>query len=418
MVPPKARSEVDASFPLRLRSARLRAGLSLGELADRLGGMVTRQAIAKYEKGEIAPSPEVLAKLEEALDIRPYEPPYEPPEYEGTVGAADTPVLPRRRTKPAAGTAFQVFREYSLFDLDRPPGQVSSPISRRAQRILSDWEEADMAADLVLRPEPRFSAKQTTALSLELEERMRSYLRLEKLLKMETKFESPLGGMRLAGPEDAESAAAALRRNWELGGGCLADLLALLEEKGVKVFKLEGPDFFESISGEFQGYPFIAVKDSLPLDRLRFKASAELAQVLFGFSGDPGVLRLYNRFAAALLLPADVLREYFLPAGRKIAFGELEAVKLRYGVSIQAVMYRAFDLGLVTERRLRSFREMMKEKGWLTCEPVEYRGLEDPARFRRLLHYAVSSGILDLAAAAALAGTTPEELSRGMGEVF
>jgi Zn-dependent peptidase ImmA (M78 family) len=151
---------------------------------------------------------------------------------------------------------------------------------------------------------------------------------------------------------------------------------------------------------------------------MRFKTAAELAQVLFGFSSEAETIRLYNRFAAAFLLPAKILEEYFLPAGRKIAFSELAELKLRYGISLQAIMRRALDLELVTERRFRSFREMMNEKGWLWKEPMEYPGEEDPSRFSRLLHYAVSSEIMDLNRAAALAEITPEQLKREMGEIF
>jgi hypothetical protein len=75
-------------------------------------------------------------------------------------------------------------------------------------------------------------------------------------------------------------------------------------------------------------------------------------------------------------------------------------------------------LGLVTDRQNRRFREIFKEKGWLEAEPVEYRGRERPVRFRRLLNFAVAEDILDLERAAALAGVTPEEFRKDMGEVF
>jgi transcriptional regulator with XRE-family HTH domain/Zn-dependent peptidase ImmA (M78 family) len=415
MVPPRERSNVDAGFPLRLRAARLRAGLSLGELAEKLGGIVSRQAIAKYEKGVITPSPEVLERLRQVLTIPP---PQE--SFAQVPDMADAPMLIRSAADRRASCARRLpGKAQFLGDMDVPYIPEERTLFSRAERLLQDWDTPVLKeSELVLRPEPRLPAKQLSALGIELGEKFASYLRLETLLNLSLKFASPFRGRPLREARDVEEAALKTRQLWDMGTGPLVNILDLLDEKGVKTFKLAGPDLFESVSGEFRGHPFIAVRGDMPLDRLRFKASAELAQVLFGFSGEPEVLRLYNRFAAAFLLPARRLEEYFPPAGRNIAFGELEAVKLRYGISIQAVMYRAFDLGLVTERRLRSFREMMKEKGWLSREPVEYRGEENPTRFKRLLHYAVSSEILELKAAAALAGTTPEQLSREMGEIF
>lgn len=71
MGPSRERAKVDESFPYRLRAARIKAGLSLEDLAQKLGGMVSRQALAKYEKGLIRPSPQVLSHLLQVLEIPP-----------------------------------------------------------------------------------------------------------------------------------------------------------------------------------------------------------------------------------------------------------------------------------------------------------------------------------------------------------
>jgi transcriptional regulator with XRE-family HTH domain len=60
-----------ANFSSRLRTARKMAGLSLEDLSGKIGGVVTRQAISKYEKGRMMPSREVLERLTETLAIKP-----------------------------------------------------------------------------------------------------------------------------------------------------------------------------------------------------------------------------------------------------------------------------------------------------------------------------------------------------------
>ncbi|NPV30275.1 MAG: helix-turn-helix transcriptional regulator, partial [Firmicutes bacterium] len=52
----------------RLRLARRAAGLSLRELANRVG--VSPQAISKYERGLDIPSSGVLLRLAEALGVK------------------------------------------------------------------------------------------------------------------------------------------------------------------------------------------------------------------------------------------------------------------------------------------------------------------------------------------------------------
>src|SRR3990172_7361883 len=53
----------------RLRLARRKAGYSLRDLSDAMGGKVTAQAIGKYERGESVPSSGVLLALSKALGV-------------------------------------------------------------------------------------------------------------------------------------------------------------------------------------------------------------------------------------------------------------------------------------------------------------------------------------------------------------
>lgn len=53
----------------RLKLARAAAGVSLRALEARLGGLVTAQAIGKYERDAMMPSSPVLIALAAALDV-------------------------------------------------------------------------------------------------------------------------------------------------------------------------------------------------------------------------------------------------------------------------------------------------------------------------------------------------------------
>ena len=48
-------------------------GWSLEDLAAKLGGMVSRQALHKYEGGEMMPSPSVLSEIARVLGVTPQE---------------------------------------------------------------------------------------------------------------------------------------------------------------------------------------------------------------------------------------------------------------------------------------------------------------------------------------------------------
>jgi Zn-dependent peptidase ImmA (M78 family) len=107
-----------------------------------------------------------------------------------------------------------------------------------------------------------------------------------------------------------------------------------------------------------------------------------------------------------------------MPARRKISLWELKELKESYGISLQAIIYRARSLGLVTGRQVRRFRETIREKGWFVTEPVEYRGNEQASRLMRLLSYAVAERIIAPERAAALAGVRTAEFMGELGEIF
>ena len=58
----------------RLRILRTMQGLTLDEVATKLDGMVTKQAISKYERGLMAPSPAVLSALSKIYGVDLREP--------------------------------------------------------------------------------------------------------------------------------------------------------------------------------------------------------------------------------------------------------------------------------------------------------------------------------------------------------
>jgi len=58
-------------FAKRFKSARLLNGFSLQDLADALENKVTRQALHRYEKGEVIPDSEMIGFLSNVLKVRP-----------------------------------------------------------------------------------------------------------------------------------------------------------------------------------------------------------------------------------------------------------------------------------------------------------------------------------------------------------
>jgi len=466
----------ETPFGVRLRAARKMAGLSMEELAAKLGGRVTKQAISKYERGQMMPSPEVMERLVEVLGkatwgaspLRPVDVELATPlllrqEIDETIDARmERPIFRRQRLLgrllkrsaegpaegPSKGSAPEpvLLREESRGPDKKPEGE---PEGRRSARrfeagpealcsFLTDdrfpslaerrahyvraWETGAGPERIRFREGEKLPAKSASALKYRLADHLQKYLELEALLGTAAAFRNPVAGQPVTTPQEVEAAAGEVRRRWDLGSGPVVNLLGVLEDRGIRVYETSGIEGFEGLSGSFGAgpdAPFVAVSRDFPADRVRFTAAHELAHILCGFPEEKDAEGSCHQFAAAFLLPkAAVERVFGGGPRRRITLSELAEIKTTFGISLQAVMYRAKFLGLVGERQFRSFRETVNARGWAVTEPVEYAGRERATRFRRLVHHAVASGILDLERAAELAGVPADELKDEIGEIF
>ena len=59
---------------------------------------------------------------------------------------------------------------------------------------------------------------------------------------------------------------------------------------------------------------------------------------------------------------------------RRLDWTRLRQMKLRWGVSLAALIRRAFDLGLYTEATYRRAYSVLNQRGWRTEEPDERHG--------------------------------------------
>ena len=464
-------------FGVRLRAARKMAGMSMEDLAAKLGGRVTKQAISKYEKGRMMPSPEVLERLVEVLKIATWgvsvlkaedtlnarrqlilASPMSP--SEPAVGGAELPRMAFRRQGllrrllkertprsaeplPAAGSTkraeydadvhcYLIPSEPVLRESEAPgspePMEASrlltlnredlGPLADRRARYLVAWHSAAAVNEIKFRAGEKLPAKTESALKYRIADHLQRYLELESVLATPAAFENPLGNPPGSKGEEVEAAAAEVRRRWELGAAPVVNLLGILEDKGIKVYEARGIEGFEGLSGRFGVHPFVAVSMDVPADRVRFTAAHELGHLLCGFTANESPESECHAFGAAFLLPRTALEKAFAPSRRKVTLGELGEIKQTFGVSLQAIMVRAQELGLVSDRQLRAFRETTKARGWVVEEPVAYAGVERATRFRRLLHYAVAAGIMDAARAAEMGGVPAEELEKEIGDIF
>lgn len=155
--------------------------------------------------------------------------------------------------------------------------------------------------------------------------------------------------------KEIEQVASEVRGHWGLGLGPIPNIVQLVESQGIMVLLL--PDVCHKVDAysTWRGKrPCMLLSYKKTPSRVRFDISHELGHLVMHedtASGDAKSEREANRFAGAFLAP----RESFLEeCPRRWSFEAFRRLKARWKMSIQALLYRARDLGCIstsTQRR-------------------------------------------------------------------
>jgi Zn-dependent peptidase ImmA (M78 family)/DNA-binding XRE family transcriptional regulator len=146
-----------------------------------------------------------------------------------------------------------------------------------------------------------------------------------------------------------------------------------LELAGVTVVSLpvsiEKRDAFSLWAGLDASEPVVVLIGEKPGDRLRWNMAHEVGHLVRDYQllGDVNELeRQANRFAAEFLLPESAMRQELYS---QLNLAALVHLKERWGTSMQAIIRRAFDLKVISERQHRYLFEQLGRQGWRTKEP-------------------------------------------------
>lgn len=170
--------------------------------------------------------------------------------------------------------------------------------------------------------------------------------------------------------ETPAAAAAALRAHWGLGYQPIADMVRLLESRGVRVFALaEDNQNVDAYSYWHGAVPFVFLNTFKSAERSRFDAAHELGHLVLHRSRGPEsrtAEREADQFSAAFLVPPEDL---IANAPRLMSVQQLVRHKQRWGVSVSALARCAFTAGLVSDWHYRALCKQMSVLGYRTHEP-------------------------------------------------
>lgn len=343
------------TFAKRLLQARQKAKLSMEKLSEKMNGIVTKQAISKYEKAKMMPSSTILIAMAEALNV----------------------------------DLDYFFRPFT-FELD----QFKVSFRKKSDTTVGDQK----------------------ALEVQIQDEVERYLEIEEILDIkhddnlikELKPEHPL-----ASRDDMMECAKNVRRAWKLGQAPIANTQELLEAHGIKVLLTVAPDNFWGVSGMVNdNTPVIVLNSNDPhIEHRRLTAFHELCHLLYNkyFSEELTAHEkenLCNSFANEMLLPGETLINLFC-GKNKIAIVELISLSINYGISVDAIVYKLKDLGIIGEKRYRGFciQKSTRPDFKKYIEDSRYKE-ETTTRFQTMVYSALAQQMISTSKAASLLGVS------------
>lgn len=348
--------QVAAAFePARLTQARVLAELTKAELAAKLG--VSAAAVGQYETGATRPRVELL------------------------------PVLSRTLSVPVA-----------FFAAGRPLGRLDTAAAHfRSLRSTRAKDRAKAVAH----------AEHLWELTYALEKRVRFP---DVQLPDVPAGNSPFG------------AATALREAWGVGRGPVAHLAATMESRGIVVCLIpltnEAVTRVKAYSTDALDRPLVIITPERfkSVYEYRFTCAHELGHLLLHpvpLPGDRQQEREADQFAAEFLTPRQEI-EPLLP--RTVRMPALEALSRDWGVSLESLVYRMGELGVVSEASVRrAFQRLATMTPLRREEPLTSYPGEVPTLLREAVDVAGQTGFPMADLARELCWTT-QHLTEVLGE--
>lgn len=184
--------------------------------------------------------------------------------------------------------------------------------------------------------------------------------------------------------DEVEAAADSCRRHWQLGSDTpILDIGRVLERAGVVIVQhLEHSDKIDAFSRP--GRPSVVVLNTAKTSTSRwiYDLAHELGHLVLHRgreTGDEATELQADRFAAAFLLPTRAFAREFRTAQGGQFWENVFALKRRWRVSAQAIVRRAYQLGLIAAIPYRRACKYISAKGWRSgpepSEP-EFKGPE------------------------------------------
>jgi Zn-dependent peptidase ImmA (M78 family)/transcriptional regulator with XRE-family HTH domain len=331
-------------FSVRLKQARVMRGLSMDALCKLANNIVSKQSISKYEAGKMMPDSTTLIALSNALSV----------------------------------------------DIDYFFRPITVSID-----------------DIEFRKRSKLAAKQIDSIKEIVKDKLERYFEIETLNDINYDYTLKEENTIIRNEEDVYPVVEQLKKEWQLGEDGINDLIGVLEDNRIKVVEIDAAEEFDGLSGLVNGTtPVIVLNANFCSERKRFTALHELGHLVLRFDeslSQKEIEVMCNLFASEMLISRGVFKQKIGDKRSDISLSELTDIQVKYGISIDALMYKARMLNIITDNRYTSyFKKKNAVKAFKKAVEMSRAKDEHSSRFIRLVYRALANEVISFSKASSL----------------
>ncbi|MCR5453749.1 MAG: XRE family transcriptional regulator [Bacteroidales bacterium] len=343
----------------KIKAARKMRGWSLDELCDKLNGLpdfvshthLSKQSLSKYERGAVLPSGDTLHNLSYVFRL---------------------PVF--------------FFLKPFKFTLD----------------------------DTEYRKRPQLPKKELERITMLAQERLERYFDTEEICGI---AQQNIVKTSIKEEKDVYNFAKNIREDWHLGLDGIVGVIETIESHGVKVIEIDTDLSFDGMSATANGVGVMIVNNQFLPERKRFTALHELGHLLMDMSAfdHDTIEKMCNLFASEMLLPREVFVSIMGKKRHDISLAELRHIQMLYGISVEALMYKARKENIISAQRYKFFSIKKNSDAEFREEVTKsvFPG-ETSHRQETLVYKAFNNELISASRAAELLGTDLDTIRKNV----
>lgn len=257
------------------------------------------------------------------------------------------------------------------------------------------------------RKKSKLGIKQIDSIKEIVKDKLERYFEIESIIDIQAEFKMIYDNILIQDENDVYSIASRIKKDWKLGEDGINNLIEILEENKIKVIEIDATDTFDGLSGYINKQnPIIVLNRNFSSERKRFTALHELGHLVLNFDksiNEKQVESFCNLFASEMLISKDVFIQKIGVSRKDISLQELQDIQIQFGISIDALMYKAKNLNIITESRYKTFCIKKNQTPELKNAVEKNRYKEEHSnRFVRLVYRALASEIISISKAGGL----------------